>query len=116
KSEVFNFSRIPGDDNPSIDLGFAPFTSSSPLKPQEFWRYLGFYFDRKLTFNKHICYWSTKALSSVHAMKMLGNSTCRLLPHQKQLLYRSCIVPLTIYGCRLWYFSGAKIVSKLKLL
>ncbi|KXN81828.1 hypothetical protein AN958_03659 [Leucoagaricus sp. SymC.cos] len=39
-----------------------------------------------------------------------------LLPHQKQLLYRSCIVPLATYGCWLWYFSGAKIVSKLKLL
>ncbi|KXN81425.1 hypothetical protein AN958_04594 [Leucoagaricus sp. SymC.cos] len=49
-------------------------------------------------------------------MKMLGNSTHGLLSHQKQLLYCSCIVPLATYGCRLWYFSGAKIVNKLKLL
>ncbi|KXN84002.1 hypothetical protein AN958_00649 [Leucoagaricus sp. SymC.cos] len=78
-----------------------PFTSSSPLKPQEFWQYLGFYFDRKLTFNEYICYWLTKALSSICTMKMLGNSMCGLLPHQKQLLYHSCIVPLATYGCQL---------------
>ncbi|KXN86745.1 hypothetical protein AN958_09736 [Leucoagaricus sp. SymC.cos] len=55
-------------------------------------------------------------LSSVCAMKMLGNSTCGLLPHQKQLLYRSCVIPLATYSCHLWYFAGAPIVNKLKLL
>ncbi|KXN85909.1 hypothetical protein AN958_10633, partial [Leucoagaricus sp. SymC.cos] len=49
---------------------------------------------------------STKALSSVHAMKMLGNSTRGLLPHHKWLLYCSCIIPLATYGFRMWYYTG----------
>ncbi|KXN89016.1 hypothetical protein AN958_06424, partial [Leucoagaricus sp. SymC.cos] len=98
KSEIYNFSRKQGDKNPAINLGFAPFTSSSSLCPKEFWRYLGFFFDRQLLFNEHVCYWSTKALSSVCAMKMLGNSMHGLLPHQKHLLYHLCVVPLATYG------------------
>ncbi|KXN92093.1 hypothetical protein AN958_09542 [Leucoagaricus sp. SymC.cos] len=49
-------------------------------------------------------------------MKMLSNSTRGLLPHQKRLLYHSCVIPLTTYGCRLWYFASTSIVNKLKLL
>ncbi|KXN91271.1 hypothetical protein AN958_01406, partial [Leucoagaricus sp. SymC.cos] len=91
------FSRKQGDDNPAIDLGFAPFTFQSPLQPKEYWRYLGFFFDCQLLFNEHVYYWSTKALSTVYAMKMLGNSTHGLLPHQKCLLYYSYIIPLATY-------------------
>ena len=50
KSEAFHFSRISGDADPPIDLGYAPFTESTPLVPKRLWRYLGFYFDRKLLF------------------------------------------------------------------
>ncbi|KXN89798.1 hypothetical protein AN958_05139 [Leucoagaricus sp. SymC.cos] len=49
-------------------------------------------------------------------MKMLGNSMHGLLPHQKWLLYCSCVIPLATYRCHLWYFAGALIVNKLKLL
>src|SRR5215469_11943094 len=45
KSEVFHFSHHYGDENPLIDLGFAPFMGDTPLKPKEIWRYLGFFFD-----------------------------------------------------------------------
>ena len=45
KSEVFHFSRKNGDANPPVDLGYAPFTGDSPLRPNTYWRYLGFFFD-----------------------------------------------------------------------
>ncbi|KDR64939.1 hypothetical protein GALMADRAFT_82500, partial [Galerina marginata CBS 339.88] len=48
KSEIYHFDRSHSDYNPSIDLGFAPYTGATPLKPKPFWRYLGFFFDRKL--------------------------------------------------------------------
>ncbi|PPQ91341.1 LOW QUALITY PROTEIN: hypothetical protein CVT25_003717, partial [Psilocybe cyanescens] len=57
---------------PPVDLGYAPYTGVTPLKPKLYWRYLGFYFDRKLTFTEHVRYYSTKALSTVKAMKMLA--------------------------------------------
>ncbi|PPQ89032.1 hypothetical protein CVT25_004683, partial [Psilocybe cyanescens] len=95
-------------DNPPVDLGYAPYTGATPLKPKLYWRYLGFYFDRKLTFTEHVRYYSTKALSTVKAMKMLGSSTRGLRPVQKRILYCACVLPIVTYGFRLWYFAAAR--------
>ncbi|CAA7270795.1 unnamed protein product [Cyclocybe aegerita] len=95
--------------NPSLDLGYAPHTGATPLKPKTYWRYLGFYFDRGLTFHEHVHYYATKVFTTVQAMRMLGNSTRGLSPKQRRLLYRSCVVPIATYGYRLWYFDGALI-------
>ncbi|KAJ3527250.1 hypothetical protein NMY22_g9862 [Coprinellus aureogranulatus] len=87
KYEAFHFTRArTGADRP-IDLGFAPHMGATSLRPKKFWRYLGFYFDQRLTFVKHIRYYSTKALTTVMAMRMLGNSTRGLLPKNKHILY-----------------------------
>ncbi|CAA7264629.1 unnamed protein product [Cyclocybe aegerita] len=81
--------------------------SPSPRNRDNDNRYLGFYFDRRLTFHEHVCYYATKAFTTVQAMRMLGNSTRGLSPKQRKLLYRSCVVPIATYGYRLWYFDGA---------
>ncbi|KXN84908.1 hypothetical protein AN958_11934, partial [Leucoagaricus sp. SymC.cos] len=116
KSEVYNFSKNPKDTNPPIDLGFAPYTSSLPLCPKQYWQYLGFYFDQQLKFHEHVRYWSTKALLVTYAMRLLGNSVCGLPPHHKRTLYHTCIIPLATYGYRLWYFANAKCSKNLKTL
>ncbi|PPQ95011.1 hypothetical protein CVT25_000353, partial [Psilocybe cyanescens] len=108
KSEVFHFDRSHSKDNPPVNLGYAPYTSATPLKPKLYWRYLGVYFDRKLTFTEHVRYYSTKALSTVKAMKMLGSSTRGLRPVQKCVLYCTCVLPIVTYGFRLWYFAAAR--------
>ncbi|CAA7267583.1 unnamed protein product [Cyclocybe aegerita] len=107
KTELFHFSRWQDAYNPSLDLGYAPHTGVTPLKPKTYWRYLGFYFDRGLTFHEHVRYYATKAFTTVQAMRMLGNCTRGLSPKQRHLLYRLCVVPIAIYGYRLWYFDGA---------
>ncbi|CAA7271388.1 unnamed protein product [Cyclocybe aegerita] len=108
KTELFHFSRRRDAYNPSLDLGYAPHTGATPLKPKTYWRYLGFYFDRGLTFHEHVRYYATKAFTTVQAMRMLGNSTRGLSPKQRRLLYRSCVVPIATYSYRLWYFDGAR--------
>jgi hypothetical protein len=50
------------------------------LKPKEHWRYLGFFFDQHLLFHEHVHFYATKAISTVRAMGMLGNSFCSLFP------------------------------------
>jgi hypothetical protein len=45
----------------------------------------------------------------VQAMGMFGNSNRGLLPMQKCLLYRMCILPVATYGYRLWYYDKAKV-------
>ncbi|CAA7263690.1 unnamed protein product [Cyclocybe aegerita] len=108
KTELFQFSCRRDAYDPSLDLGYAPHTGTTPLKPKTYWRYLGFYFDHGLTFHEHVRYYATKAFTTVQAMRMLGNSTRGLSPKQRRLLYRSCVVPIATYGYCLWYFDGAR--------
>ena len=81
--EVFHFSRKNGDANPLVDLGYALFTGDSPLCLNTYWRYLGFFFDRSLSFQEHSKCYSTKALTMVKAMVSLGNSVRGLSPKNK---------------------------------
>jgi hypothetical protein len=83
KSEGFHFSRKHGDSNPDINLGYAPYTGTTPLHPGTTWRYLGFFFDRALTFREHVKRYTNKALTTVRAMLALGNSVHGLRPKHK---------------------------------
>jgi hypothetical protein len=69
-----------------------------------------------LTLNEHLRYYTTKAPTTVMVMKTLGNSTRGLLPKNKHILYRACVLPIAMYGHRLWYFGGAKNKGALKQL
>jgi hypothetical protein len=116
KTELFHFTRgRTGFDLP-VDLGFAPYTGATPLKPKTYWRYLGFFFDRKLTFVEHLRFYTTKALTTVMAMRMLGNASRGLSPRNKRILYRACVLPIATYGHRLWFFDGAKVKGVLQQL
>jgi hypothetical protein len=46
-------------------------------------------------------------------MLPLGNSTCRLKPKYRCLLYRACVIPIATYSCRLWNYKGAHIKGPL---
>ena len=96
KSEISHFSRSYGFFNPP-SLHLSPI-GKPILHPKETRKYLGFIFNRKLFFWQHISYYSNKVLLTIKSMKMLRNSTRRLLPLQKQLLYRTCIMSITLYG------------------
>ena len=73
KTEVFHFSRAQGVFNPPpLDLSLL---GGPILWPKDSWKYLGFIFDRKLSFHKHINHYANKAISTVKYMKLLGNSS-----------------------------------------
>jgi len=116
KTELFHFDRSHSNHNPPLDLGYAPYTDDRLLTPKTNWRYLGFYFDRKLLFTEHVQYYATKSLSTVQAMGTLGNSARGLPPLEKRLLYRACVLPIAMYGFRLWFFEGAKNKTAFKIL
>jgi hypothetical protein len=113
KSEGFHFSQKHGDSNPDIDLGYAPYTRATPLHPGTTWQYLGFFFDCALTFQEHVKHYMNKALIVVRAMLALGNSVHGLQPKHKQMLYRACVLPIAMYGSRLWLYEGAAMKGPL---
>jgi len=96
KTEVFHFSRLHGNFNPPpLDLSSI---GGPSLVPKDTWQCLGFIFDRKLSFHQHINFYSNKATMMVKCMKILGNSIRGLNLLQKHLLYRSCALPIILYG------------------
>jgi hypothetical protein len=82
KSEIFEFYFRVGASPPSLGSG------DSSLRPKQYWKYLGFIFDRSLTFNEHVQRCVAKATSTVKALKMLGNSVCGLSATNKRILYK----------------------------
>ena len=44
---------------------------------------------------------------------MLDNSSRGLLLTQKCLLYRTCIMPIALYGFQLWFFKGALMIKNI---
>jgi len=98
KSEYFHFTKSRHPPDLSIDL----FSVEGPiLHPKHIWWYLGFFFDQKPNFYYYTHFYTTKCFSTLNAMKMLGNSSRGLFPIQKRLLYRTCILPITLYGFQL---------------
>ena len=81
KIEMFHFSRSTGMFNPS-SLNLSDLRSSI-LCFKNKWKYLGFYFNRKLFFYHHINYYANKVISTIKCMKILGNLTCDLISYQK---------------------------------
>jgi len=99
KTEVFHFSRSHGIfDPPSLNLSAL---EGPILYPKDTWKYLGFIFNRKLSFHQHIGYYVNKSISTVKCMKILRNSVCSLIPYQKRLLYRSYILSIILYSFQL---------------
>ena len=72
KTEIFHFSRSQGLFNPP-PLDLSPL-GGPILRPKDSWKYLGFIFNRKLSFHKHIDFYVIKVMSTVKCMKLLGNS------------------------------------------
>ena len=99
KTEVFHFSRAHGIFNPPL-LNLSPL-GGPILSPKISWQYLGFIFNRKLSFHSHIDFYANKTISIIKCMKILGNSTRGLNPCQKRLLYRYCTMLIALYGFQL---------------
>ena len=114
KTEIFHFSRSHGSFNPP-PLDLSPI-GGPVLCPKDSWRYLGFIFDRKLSFHKHIDFYANKAISTVKCMRLLGNSSRGINPLQKCLLYRCCALPIALYGFQLWYYNKAPMMYHMKVL
>jgi len=114
KTEVFHFNRSYGFFNP-FQLDLSPI-GGPVLHPKKSWKYLGFIFNRKLTFHQHIDHYSNKAISLVKYMKLLGNLSRGINPIQKHQLYRYCVLPIALYGFQLWFYNKAPLLYHMKIL
>ena len=114
KTEIFHFNRFQGVFNPPpLNLTLL---GEFILWLNNSWKYLGFIFNRKLMFYQHINFYANKSISTVKCMKLLGNSNHGINPLQKHFLYRTCVLPITLYEFQLWFYNCAPIMYHLKAL
>ena len=67
-------------------------------------------------FHQHIDHYSNKAISLVKYMKLLGNSSQGINLTQEHLLYKCCVLPITLYGFQLWFYNKALLSYHMKIL
>jgi len=114
KTEIFHFNRSHGTFNPP-PLDLSPL-GGNILQPNNTWKYLGFIFNRKLTFHQHVDFYANKSILTIKCMKIISNSNHGINPFQKHLLYRSYVLPIALYGFQLWLYKRALMAYHLKAL
>ena len=77
-------------------------------------RYLGFFFNFKLTWTYHVKVMCNRARATLKALQLLGNSVRRLNQAWWKLAYNTICLPVLTYGCQLW-FKGKQVMLVKKL-
>ena len=79
-------------------------------------RYLGFFFDNRLSWTHHVEVMCNRAQASLKALQLLGNSVRGLDQARWRLAYNAICLPVLTYGCQLWYTGKqATLVKKLQV-
>ena len=110
KDELIHFPppckqpHMPHDFDPQLlDLCAGPWTRDNPLPFSRSVKHLGFILDDKLSFKEHVKTYAKKGNVTALAYKMLGTSIRGLTPYYRQMLYKSCILPILTYSAPVWY-------------
>lgn len=73
------------------------------IKPSATVRWLGAYFDRKLTFHQHVKNMAGKAMKVINATSMLANTVRGLSQTHMRTLYITCVLPVATYASPAWW-------------
>ena len=96
KTEVMHFS------NRKIEL--LPIQHGDVQKiPENSLRWLGIWFDKKLSFTVHVDKWAAKAKSLTYHLKGLANTQRGPLPTAMRRGILNCVVPTLMYGTEAWF-------------
>jgi len=115
KSELMHFTlkqKEDTSDNAKITLPNGAIISPS----SKALRWLGVWFDRKLSFKHHV---NTKVASAKRALgclQRLANTESGLHPAAVRQLYMACITPISDFGAEVWWTSQQGLCSKLQVL
>jgi ribonuclease HI len=106
KSELLHFTRKRGDQNrtlPGVSAGTHQVTENpGPL------RWLGVFFDRKLSFKQHVRILSNKALVVGNALKSLGKTTRGVSPILVQRAVTACVLKKAYFAAETWWPGRAR--------
>ncbi|TVY89104.1 hypothetical protein LAWI1_G004647 [Lachnellula willkommii] len=111
KSELIHFTRSPQDPPPATSPQVSAGThtiqeSTDPL------RWLGVYFDRKLSFKHHVRILSAKALGVGKPLRSLGKTTRGVPPIFLQRAVTACVLKKCYFAAETWWPGRARAIHK----
>ncbi|KAL5596400.1 uncharacterized protein BROUX77_007084 [Berkeleyomyces rouxiae] len=66
-------------------------------------RWLGFWLDSKLSFNKHVETWSTKGRKAANFLRSISNTQSSVPPAIARLAVIACVIPTATYGAEAYW-------------
>jgi hypothetical protein len=118
KTELMFFQK-PYEHNPMpapsrIILPDRDINSYFTVSPVENLRYLGFFINRRLNWEHHVCTMCNQARASIKALMVLGNSIRGLSMANWRLVLNAVCLPVMTWGCQLWFKKEApKVLVKM---
>ena len=104
KTEIQHFSRSPKDGNPSLQLqSIEGKHTINPPKKNQALRWLGIWFDRRLTFLPHCRIMAARAKQTAAGIQSLANTARGVNARLLRQAVISCILPVLTYGAEAWW-------------
>ena len=91
-------------------------SSNITITLPKFIQWLGFYFNRKLTFNNHTKIMCARDSNIVSGLSCLGNTIVGMTPQHLHPLFKMFVVPMMTYSCQLWYCPATPRITLMKFL
>ena len=84
------------------------------IKSSENARFLGIWFDYKLTFKEHINYVKKKCARSLNIVKFLRGTWWRADPKSLTIIYKSYVRSIIDYGCFIYFLTQQKLTESIE--
>jgi ribonuclease HI len=110
KSELLHLTKNRKHKNPPISVVKPDKTTHTvtPIAEKATLRWLGVFFDRKLTFKHHVDYWSTKAARIANGIRTLGTLANGPSPKLMTQAIKACVLPIAYYAAEAWWPSRTR--------
>jgi hypothetical protein len=112
KIEMIHFSRKGGNHAPPCivnnELTVQPITTAPKAGEQPALRWLGVWFDRRLTFRRHVTERAAKARVVAHHIRGLARTVHGPPASVLRKAVVTCVLPSILYGTEAWYAGRRK--------
>ncbi|KAI6102896.1 hypothetical protein F5141DRAFT_968391, partial [Pisolithus sp. B1] len=113
KSDLIHFSWRHKEACPHIELMYR--NSPHRIDHSDTVKWLGVWFDSKLSFHKHIQTVTTKAHHIATRIRMLANTVRGLHQSRLRLIYNACIHTVMTYASLVWWCGQKLLANKLSI-
>ncbi|RYO81946.1 hypothetical protein DL766_008345 [Monosporascus sp. MC13-8B] len=112
KCEMIHITRKKDRGNPPIVIdghfSIRPVQETQGSEREPALRWLGVWFDRKLTFKRHVAERAAKAMALAQHLRSLANTKYGPPADSLRKAVRTCVIPTALYGTEAWYCGRRK--------